>query len=90
MPPRAAKTLTVSVPPAMIEELDRVRENRTRSDVMREALHQYMAVARQMRALPSDDPEPGERDAIARGRAGIQRGKFMTLDALLRDLGSHR
>ncbi len=76
----------------MLEELDRVRQqdHRSRSDVMREALRHYMAIAHRIADLPTDDPSPEELSAIAAGRAAIARGEFVTLDALLGDLDSHR
>lgn len=35
-----------------------------------------------------EEPEPGELEAIADGRAQIARGEFTTLDQLEHDLGS--
>jgi predicted transcriptional regulator len=76
----------------MLEELDRVRQQdrRSRSEVMREAFSHYMAITHRIAELPVDDPSPEELAAIATGRAAIARGEFMTLDALLGDLDSHR
>ena len=35
-----------------------------------------------------EDPEPGDLEAIAEGRAQIERGEFITLDQLEHELGS--
>jgi metal-responsive CopG/Arc/MetJ family transcriptional regulator len=44
---RNMKTVTVSLPPQLIVELDRVREreHRTRSEILRDALRRYIAAA---------------------------------------------
>lgn len=92
MTKRATKTLTISLPPPMVEELDRVRqrEHRTRSELVREALRQYVAMSERMRRIPLAAPEPGEKGAARRGREAIERGEFVTLDDLLHELGSRR
>jgi PHD/YefM family antitoxin component YafN of YafNO toxin-antitoxin module len=36
-----------------------------------------------------EEPEPGDLEAIAEGRAQIERGEFITLDQLEHDLGSN-
>jgi len=43
--PRTTSTLTISLPPAMLAELERVRkaEHRTRSELLREALRTYFS-----------------------------------------------
>ena len=86
---RTTKTVTISLPPQMVEALDRLRgqEHRTRSELLREALRHYMINAERMRAIPVADPEPGEAEAMARGKAVIDRGAFVTLDDLPHDLG---
>lgn len=35
-----------------------------------------------------EEPEPGDLEAIAEGRAQIERGEFITLEQLEHDLGS--
>ena len=35
-----------------------------------------------------EEPEPGDFEAIAEGRAQIERGEFITLEQLEHDLGS--
>lgn len=86
------RALTISLPPSVVAELDRVRhiEHRTRSDVVCAALRQYMATIDDRRRLPLTDPEPEEKAMAQRGRAAIERGEFIALDDLLHELGSHR
>ncbi len=45
--PRTTDTMTVSLPPAMMEQVDRMceTEHRTRSELVREALRIYFAQA---------------------------------------------
>ena len=42
---RTTSTMTISLPPAMVEEFEKVRkaENRTKSELVREALRQYFS-----------------------------------------------
>lgn len=92
MAKRTSKTLSISLPPPMVEDLDRVRqrEHRTRSELMREALRQYVATSDRMRRIPVVEPEPDELEATQRGREAIARGEYVTLDDLLHEMGSHR
>ena len=92
MSKRTTRTVTISLPPPMVEELDRVRqrEHRTRSELMREALRQYVAASERMRRIPIADPEQGEAEAAQRGREAMERGEFVTLDDLLHEMGSRR
>jgi len=82
---RTTSTLTISLPPAMLEELERVRkkEHRTRSELMREALRTYMS-GRVREATPS----ASELRAIRRGRAAIARGDYVTLDEIRHEVGA--
>jgi predicted transcriptional regulator len=75
----------------MVEELDRVgkREHRSRSDLIREALHQYVAGA-SGRRVPIVDPEPDELDALEHGRGQTERGEYILLEDLLDDLDGNR
>jgi CopG family transcriptional regulator/antitoxin EndoAI len=84
---RTTETMTISLPPAMAKELERVRkaENRTRSELMREALRQYFASR-----YPLYTPTKTERAAIARGRAAFRRGEYVTLDQIHNELDSAR
>ena len=82
---RTTATLTISLPPAMLKELERVRthEHRTRSELMREALRSYFS-----NRIPQQAPTTGELRTIRRGRAAIARGDFVTLDELRDELGT--
>ena len=83
--PRTTSTLTISLPPAMLKELERVRkqEHRTRSELMREALRTYFSGR-----FPEEVPTTAELRAIRRGRAAIARGDFVTLDELRDEVGT--
>lgn len=78
MPGRSTMTITISLPPAMVKEVEKVRkvEHRTRSELVREALRTYFA------RFPVVPATAEERTAIARGRAEIARGDYVTLDQL--------
>ncbi len=84
---RTRRTLTISLPPAMLRQIERVRkaEHRTRSELVREALRRYFSA--EIRTVA---PTPRELRAIQRGRAEIKRGEYVTLDGLLHDLASAR
>ena len=45
------------------------------------------SAARAMFIALEEDPEPGDREAIARGREAFDRGEFSTLDELKHDMG---
>jgi len=72
--------LSISLPAAMVEEVERTRqvEHRTRSELVREALRTYFATSR----LPEEEPTPEEIRALRRGRAAVARGDFVALDEL--------
>ena len=76
---RTRQTMTVSLPPAMVREVERVRktEHRTRSELMREALRVYF---NRMRGLPVYTPTRRELRAIEKGRAEMRQGNSYTLD----------
>jgi predicted transcriptional regulator len=83
---RNTATMSVSLPRKMIDQFERVRqtEQRTRSELVREALRIYFT-------LGSDvDVTKAELTAIRRGRAEIARGEFVTLKELRHGLGSPR
>lgn len=92
MATRTKKTVTTSLPQEDLAALDRVRkqENRSRSELMREALRHYVALRERLQRIPEVDPEPDEIEAIKRGREAIKRGEYVTLDDLLHDMGIHR
>lgn len=82
---RTTQTMTVSLPPAMIKEFERVRkaESRTRSELVREALRYYFSMVLR---FPAVEATKAELAAIRRGREEIRRGNYVTLDELKRDL----
>ena len=57
------------------------REQRTRSELIREALRTYFSI----REFPEETPTAAELRAIRRGEAAIQRGDYITLDQLRRE-----
>ena len=79
---RTRQTITISLPPAMAEQVEKTMqaENRTRSELVREALRTYIAI----RQFPEETPTPAELRAIRRGRAAYERGDYVTLDELHR------
>jgi predicted transcriptional regulator len=78
---RTTETMTISLPPAMARQLEKVRkqEHRTRSELMREALRHYFD-------SPEITPTRAEMTAIRRGRAEIKAGRFVTLEQLRNEL----
>jgi CopG family transcriptional regulator / antitoxin EndoAI len=83
--PRTTATFSISVPPEMAAELERVRkvEHRTRSELVREALRHYIRVASvrdvkgRIAALPEAEASPDEIEAIEAGRRQFQSGRPM-------------
>lgn len=75
--------MTISLPPAMARQLEKVRkqEHRTRSELMREALRRYLESR-----FPEVTPTQAELAAIRRGRADIKAGRFITLEQLRNEL----
>ena len=85
---RATDTLTISLPAAMAEQMKKIqkKENRTRSDLVREAWRQYFE-----NHYGGYTPTKSELSAIRRGRAEIRQGHYVPLQELLHDLDhSHR
>jgi predicted transcriptional regulator len=78
--------MTVSLPAAMIREVEVVRkaEHRTRSELIREALRTYFTMRR------TYTPTASELRAIERGRAAVRRGEYVTVDDLGSALGTAR
>ncbi|MGH9784379.1 MAG: CopG family ribbon-helix-helix protein [Terriglobia bacterium] len=74
--------MTISLPPGMVQQMERVRkrEHRTRSELVREALRAYLEDR-----FPVMVPTKAELAAIERGRAAIRRGDYMSLDELLHE-----
>lgn len=85
---RTTDTLTISLPPAMVKQMEKVQkeEHRTRSELLREAWRQYFE-----RRYSAYTPSRAEVAAIRKGRAEIKRGNFATLDHVLHELDTpHR
>jgi predicted transcriptional regulator len=82
---RTTATLTISLPPAMLDEIERVRkrEHRTRSELMREALRSYFS-----RRIPEVQPTQAELRAVRRGRAAVAQGDYVTLDEFRDEMGT--
>ena len=80
---RTSQTMTISLPPEMVKEVERVRktERRTRSELIREALRTYFTLGR------TYTPTPAELRAIEKGRAAMRRGQYYTLDEFRTHLG---
>jgi Arc/MetJ-type ribon-helix-helix transcriptional regulator len=84
---RTTATFSISLPPAMVKELERIRktEHRTRSELVREALRTYMRAAdggilrTQAAQLIEEEAMPDELEAIREGQAELRRGKFHAL-----------
>ncbi len=76
---RIRQTMTVSLPPEMVKEVERIRkaEHRTRSELIREALRHYFNRAK---GLPVHTPTARELREIEKGRAAMRRGEFYTLN----------
>lgn len=69
----------------MIDQVEKVRkaENRTRSELVREALRTYFSDR-----FAEANVGAADLRAIHRGRAQIRRGEYVTLDELFNDLES--
>jgi predicted transcriptional regulator len=80
---RTTETMTLSLPPAMARQLEKVRkqEHRTRSELIREALRHYFDSR-----VPEVTPTRAEMAAIRRGRAEIKAGRFVTLEQLRNEM----
>lgn len=76
--------MTVSLPPEMVEEIEKIRkvEHRTRSELVREALRTYFVVGRSYVLTLA------ERRGIGQGRAQIRRGEYSTLEELRSHVGA--
>jgi len=92
---RTSATFSVSLPPAMASELERVRrkEHRTRSELVREALRHYIRVAdarsvrERIARLPEEEPAAEEIAAIEQGSKEFGTGNFIDLSQLRHELG---
>jgi Arc/MetJ-type ribon-helix-helix transcriptional regulator len=87
---RTTATFSVSLPPQMAKELERVRksEHRTRSELVREALRGYIRRADsrtlQERAawVPEQEPTADEREAIEGGMTEFRVGNHVAFSEL--------
>jgi predicted transcriptional regulator len=81
----ARTNLSISLPSEMVTLVDRAAkiEHRTRSELIREALRDYLG-----RRVEVIDVSRSERAAIARGRKQIVNGEYLTLDQLLNGMAS--
>jgi len=84
---RTTDTMTISLPAAMAKQMARVQkeENRTRSELLREAWRHYFESR-----YATYTPTRAEAAAIARGRAAIRRGEYATLKQLHDELDAAR
>jgi metal-responsive CopG/Arc/MetJ family transcriptional regulator len=89
MSTRNTKTVTISLPQQLVAELDRVREreHRTRSEILREALHRYITVVERDRMIPVKDAVPEEIEAKHRVEEEYARGECVRLEDLQHELG---
>jgi metal-responsive CopG/Arc/MetJ family transcriptional regulator len=89
MSARNVKTVTISLPPQLVAELDRVREreHRTRSEILRDALRRYITVAERDRMIPIEDALPEEIEAMRRADEEYARGECVRLEDLQRERG---
>ena len=89
MSARKTKTIAISLPPQMVDELDRVRkrEHRTRSELLREALRRYVTIAERSHMIPVEDALPEEIEAMRRANEEYARGKCTRLEDLQHELG---
>ena len=83
------KTLAITLPGSMVDELDRLRKrpHLTRSELLREALRRYISVAGRSDTMPVEDPLPEEIEAMRRANEEYARGECVRLEDLQRELG---
>ena len=84
---RTSETFTISLPPAMAKQMEKVQkeEHRTRSELLREAWRRYFESR-----YPVYTPTKAELTSIRKGRAAFNRGNYVTLDRLHNQLDSAR
>ncbi|MBI1741389.1 MAG: ribbon-helix-helix protein, CopG family [Candidatus Koribacter versatilis] len=77
--------MTISLPPAMVRQVEdvRKRESRTRSELVREALRAYFE-----ERYPAVTPTRAELAALRRGRTAFRRGDTLSLRKFLDGLES--
>lgn len=84
---RTTDTMTISVPPAMVRQMERVQkeEHRTRSELLREAWRHYFESRYAVYT-----PTKAELAGIRKGRSDFKKGNFVTLSQLRDELESAR
>ena len=84
---RTTETMNISLPPAMAKQMEKVQqeENRTRSELLREAWRHYFESRH-----PVYKPTRAEAAAIRRGRAEFKRRDYVSLNQLHNELESAR
>jgi metal-responsive CopG/Arc/MetJ family transcriptional regulator len=84
---RTTNTMTISLPAAMARQMEKVQkaENRTRSELLREAWRHYFESR-----YASYTPTKVELAAISRGREAFRRGDYITLEQLHNELDARR
>ena len=82
---RTRQTFTISLPESMAKQVEEAMEaeQRTRSELVREALRAYLN-----RRVPIVAASKAELAAIRRGRAEIENGEYVTLDELFHGLAA--
>jgi Arc/MetJ-type ribon-helix-helix transcriptional regulator len=91
---RTRHAMTISLPPEMHAQFERVRkaEQRTQSELVREALRLYFnpALAARIAQLPVYTPTASEVRALEKGRAAMRRGEYYTLNEFFRAVDRSR
>jgi len=84
---RTTDTMTISLPSGMARQMEMVQklENRTRSELLREAWRQYFE-----RRYAVYEPTKAEAAAIRKGRTAIKRGQTVSLGQLHHELDGAR
>ncbi len=82
---RTRQTFTISLPESMAKQVEEAMEaeQRTHSELVREALRAYLN-----RRVPFVAASKAELAAIRRGRAEIENGEYVTLDELFHGLAA--
>lgn len=82
---RTRHTFSISLPESMAKQVEKamIAEQRTRSELVREALRAYLS-----KRVPVVAASKAELAAIRHGRAEIENGEYVTLDELLHGLAA--
>ena len=84
---RTTEIITISLPPDMLYlfEAVRMKESRTRSELVREALRHYFE-----HRFPTVKPTKEEIKILRQGRIDFKRGDYITFEQLKRELAADR